>query len=414
MTGEIIQSFLVSLGFDVDDASLKKFNQSISKATVAVSALYGSANIAAAGIAYSFTKVAEGFEEIGYQYRLIYPAVNKAILLRRELFKAYGAAGINLQQTVFAAVRLNMSLTKTKYILEALYKGTAAKFFGILQKQSDLFRRSIYQNLPKIKATLESFVRVLFKAIELTTALGRRAWSILSRVYDFLVALDKRTDGWSTKVIFAIAGIAAAWALLNSGFLATPIGRLIALAGILLAIYDDYKGFREGKTSLINWGPWIKGIDAVTAAFQGMYESIESVLDIVGDLLIAFWRLIHLDFSGFKNSIKYDLTPDAGSLIQKIDKALGLGLFDSLNEDRYSQLGPLGVPSGGFPLGIGAATTNQTNRNASIQVNNSVYGVTDPTKAAALIDNNSSSSVDTWLRNLTSPTDATPVGSNPK
>ena len=123
-----------------------------------------------------------------------------------------------------------------------------SRFFALLTKQSDLFREKIYQNMPKIQATLESLVRFIFKALDATTQLGTRLWSILTRVYDFFVRLDKATDGWSTKILGAIA----IWKLLNLSFLATPLGLSLGLA--LLTLYDDFKTFQEGGKTLIDWG----------------------------------------------------------------------------------------------------------------------------------------------------------------
>ena len=87
MTGELIKSFLVGLGFGVDDASLAKFNQAIASATLRVAALYGSIKVAAAGIVFGLSDISEGFEKLGYEYRIIAPAINKALVLRRELLE---------------------------------------------------------------------------------------------------------------------------------------------------------------------------------------------------------------------------------------------------------------------------------------------------------------------------------------
>ena len=84
MNGDVIKSFLVGLGFGVDDASLAKFNKAISSATLKVTALYASTEVAASGIVYGISKISESFEQLGYEYRLITPAINKAIVLRRS------------------------------------------------------------------------------------------------------------------------------------------------------------------------------------------------------------------------------------------------------------------------------------------------------------------------------------------
>src|SRR5882757_2288570 len=117
MTGEVIKSFLVGLGFDIDDASLAKFNKSIAQAATRVTALYGAIQVAATGIAYGITEISKGFEEMGYEYHIIAPAINKALLLRQELLRAYQAAGVNITKVIQNSIKLNLSLDKTKIAL---------------------------------------------------------------------------------------------------------------------------------------------------------------------------------------------------------------------------------------------------------------------------------------------------------
>lgn len=249
MTGDIIKTFLVGLGFDVDDTSLSKFNKAIQTAGVRVAALYGSINAMSTAVVYGITKISESFEDMGYEMRIISPMINKTLMLRQELLKSYKAAGINITEVTRNAVKLNFSIQKTKFALEAIYKSAGSRLFTMLTKASDTFRKKLYDNMPKIIATLEKFVRILFKAFEAVTILGGRVWSILGRVYDFFVALDKATSGWSTIIL----GVIAAWQLLNLSFLATPLGMLLAGFAALVALWDDFKTFREGGESLFNW-----------------------------------------------------------------------------------------------------------------------------------------------------------------
>lgn len=299
MTGEIIKSFLVGLGFEVDESSFQKFNKSLTIATLKVAALAGAIDLSAAGIAKGITSISKDFEELGYQYRIIYPALNKAIVLRRELFKAYDAAGINLQRTVLSALKLNLSLSKTKIILETLYKSVGARFFPLLTKQSDLFRAKIYANLPKIQAQLEHLVRGLFKAVEAVTALAQRAWSILTRVYDFFVLLDKKTDGWSTTILEVIA----AWELLNSAFLATPLGRIVAAITAILILFDDYKTFIEGGKSLLDWSKYVPIINSVVAQLRAVLHYLQAFGRVLGDVAAAIHDLFSGNLSGAINDI---------------------------------------------------------------------------------------------------------------
>ena len=233
MEGEVIKSFLVGLGFGIDEKSLSDFNKAIESATVKVAALYGSIQLAAAGIFHSISGVSQSFEDLGYQLRIVAPAMNRWLVMRQAMLTAYSKAGVNLSDTVRQAILFNYSLAKTKFALEAVYKSVAAKFFPLLTKQMDIFRAKIYANMPKIQAQLRKFVQFIFKAFSATVELGTRLYSILTRVWDFFARLDKATSGWST----AILAVIAAWNLLNLSFLATPLGMLLTgLTAILVLL----------------------------------------------------------------------------------------------------------------------------------------------------------------------------------
>lgn len=288
--GDIIKSFLVGLGFDVDEASLRVFNEQIAKSAARIISLYTAVNAFAGAIVYAFSKISEGFEEMGYQYHIIAPAINKAIVLRHELMKAYGAAGINIRKVIVDSVKLNMSLTKTKYAMEAIYKSVASRFFTLLTKQSDAFRKRLYDNMPYIISALEKLVKTVFKAFEAVTILGGRLWSILSRVYDFFVMLDKATDGWSTVIL----GLVAAWRLLNLSFVATPLGLLLTGFVSLLALFDDFKTFQEGGKSFFDWGPAIPIIEGISKVIWDLCKAMQTLAFLVGDVFsldrLTGWR----------------------------------------------------------------------------------------------------------------------------
>lgn len=275
--GEVIKSFLVGLGFEVDSQSLGEFNAALKTAALRVTAVAAAITGMYGAAVKGIESVSEGFEEMGYQYHIIAPAVNKMIVLRQEMMKAYGAAGINIRQVIVESVKLNLSIQKTKYALEAIYKSTASKFFPLLLKQSDAFRKKLYESMPAILNGLQKFVTVIFKAFDAVTQLGLRIWSILSRVYDFFVSLDQATDGWSTIIL----GVVAAWQLLNLSFLATPLGALLAGFVALLALFDDFKTWQEGGKSLFDWTPFLPVIDAVTKELHLLKETLDGIFTAI-------------------------------------------------------------------------------------------------------------------------------------
>lgn len=387
---EVIKSFLVGLGFGVDDASLSKFNKAITSATLKVTALYAATKVAAAGIVKGISEVSKGFEQMGYEYHLIAPAINKALVLRRELLKSYQLAGINIRKVVKDSINLNLSLTKTRFAFEAVYKSVASRFFERLTKQSDLFRTKLYANMPRIQRALEGLVNFVFKALDITNILGARLWSILGRVYDFFVMLDRVTGGWSTKIL----AVAAAWKFFNLSFLATPLGMLLSLGVALLALWDDFMTFREGGESLIDWGGETvrtmigvaAAIGTVAVAIYGVVGAMRLYTTVAGAVRAASaaWAAVQwaLNAAMVANPI--------GAVIAAVTTLIGLlGVlyykWDAIKQgfssigSLFSGLGAgiLNFAGGGAPLGVGSNTANTTNQTVTQQTNISVQGVPD-------------------------------------
>lgn len=402
--GEVIKSFLVGLGFDVDDSSLAVFNRSIQSAALRVTALYGAVNAFAGSMVYAFAKISEGFEEMGYQYHIIAPAINKAIVLRNELLKAYSAAGINIRKVIVDSVNLNMSLAKTRFAMEAIYKSVGSRFFGLLQKQSDAFRKRLYENMPYIINALEKLVKYVFKAFEAVTILGGRLWSMLSRIYDFFVVLDKATDGWSTVIL----GVVAAWKLLNLEFLATPLGMVIAGMVTLLALLDDFKTWQEGGKSLFDWTAFLPVIQMLTQLVTSLRNAWLGLVDVIGNVTLAFHQLFSGDFRGAFESIgsaAKSLLDTFLALLHAIDNVGGS--IEALatwaeGAGNFKIFGGGGSNTAGPPLGAqqAANTNTQNSVNANMQTSINIVGSPNADATARLTGQQQQAVNFDFVRNL--------------
>jgi hypothetical protein len=385
MNTEAIKSFLVGLGFGVDDASLAKFNKAIANASLRVTALYASIKIAAAGIFWSISKISQGFEELGYEYRIIAPAINKAMLLRREMLRAYAAAGVNLRQVVIQSVKFNLALTKTQYALKALYSGVAARFFPLLTKQIDTFRNNLYKNMPKIQNMLEKFIKFVFKAFEATIILGQRIWSILTRVYDFFYKLHQQTDGWTTYIIAAVA----AWKLLNLEFLATPLGMILTGLVAIAALFDDFKTWQEGGESLFNWTKFVPVIETVSNVLKTVWKILNDIAEVIGNVVLAFYQLFHLDFSGFGESLVNAFTKVIDVVKGVFDTVKGLimtlGALGKFGIDVFGSNPQASAVSAQRPLGTNVNNNSNTNQHVSQQTSINVSGAADAQGVASAI-----------------------------
>jgi hypothetical protein len=408
---DVIKSFLVGLGFEVDESSLALFNKSIQTAAIRVTALYTSISAFAGSMIYAFSKISEGFEEMGYQYHIIAPAINKAIVLRNELMKAYGAAGINIKKVIVDSINLNMSLTKTKYAMEAIYKSVGSKFFGLLQKQSDAFRKSLYGHMPQIIHGLETLVKTIFSAFNIIVQLGMRIWDILSRVYNFFDELDTKTNGWSTIIL----GVVAAWNLLNLAFLATPLGALIAGIVTLIALWDDFQVWREGGKSMFDWGPFIPIINAVTSAMKDFGDVVGKVFQVLFSIGDAIDALIQGDFGRIWTDMKVGVDSFNEALkgiVNTLKSLLGVGGAVSQWAEGFGNwdvskkvMGWIGGSgSSSQPLGSNTTNNNQRQMIANQQTNINVTGSANAQSTGAAVAAQQGSVNAAMVRNLKEPT----------
>ncbi|AIR63517.1 hypothetical protein LH23_23470 [Cedecea neteri] len=92
-------------------------------------------------------------------------------------------------------------------------------------------------------------------------------------------------DGSTQTVIATVAGMIAIWYGLNTAFMASPIGLVLALATSIGLLYDDYMKWRDGGESLINWGRGNPVLELASAMIDGVSNTIKALGSSLGDLL---------------------------------------------------------------------------------------------------------------------------------
>ncbi len=117
-------------------------------------------------------------------------------------------------------------------------------------------------------------------------AVTRVLWRTGQAVGD-VINWFKKLDPITQQLIMLFGGLLVAWRLLNTAFLTSPIGIVLSLGAALFALYDDYKTWKEGGESLIDWGQWepeinaaLKGMDELTKSIKGVGVEIAKLLNI--------------------------------------------------------------------------------------------------------------------------------------
>ncbi|CNF48661.1 lytic transglycosylase domain-containing protein [Yersinia mollaretii] len=147
----------------------------------------------------------------------------------------------------------------------------------------DSLRKQLLDNWPKIEAVLMKVIRGILWAGD---AVSRVLWRTGQAVGD-VINWFKKLDPITQQLIMLFGGLLVAWRLLNTAFLTSPVGIVLSLGAALFALYDDYKAWKEGGNSLIDWGQWepeinaaLKGIDELTNSIKGVGVEIARLLNI--------------------------------------------------------------------------------------------------------------------------------------
>lgn len=233
----------------------------------------------------------------------------------------------------------------------------------------DRLRRQILENFPKIEGAITAGVKGVLWFGEI---IGRVVYRLIQLTGD-IINWWKSLSTETRQVIEVFGALMIAWRLLNSAFAMSPIGRVIMLGAALIGLYDDYRTWKEGGQSLIDWGKWDPGIkyaqkafaslskdfggiylkvrdlgsaivelgkrflefiDIDTSKFNGKWlfdqiiESVRSSIKILGSLVDALRKVISGDFSGAWDSLKGAATAWSESPIIKGAASVGQGLWD--------------------------------------------------------------------------------------
>ncbi|VFZ93532.1 lytic transglycosylase, catalytic [Klebsiella pneumoniae] len=148
----------------------------------------------------------------------------------------------------------------------------------------DRLRRQILENFPKIEGAITGTVKGILWAGEMVGRVIYRLIQAASDIRAWWIGLDSDTQ----KLIQTLGDLLVAWRLLNAAMLASPITWVLALAGALLLLYDDYKTWKEGGKSLIDWKQWEPAIEKAKAAILWLSDKLLGLKDDVGGWQNAF------------------------------------------------------------------------------------------------------------------------------
>ncbi|AHX16198.1 hypothetical protein CH75_06535 [Dyella jiangningensis] len=324
MSTDVIREFLVSLGFKVDTASERRFTDGVKNVSKEVAAL-GAVTVATGAAVLAFvSKMANGLEDLYF--------VSQRTRASAENIKAIGFAADQMGSSAGAAqasiealakfLRINPggeSLLKSWDIQTRDTNGELRDTTELLSDLGKLFRRMPYAQayaranvLGIDEKTLQALIKGtdefsdrykqilarygldVTKATELShnfnlqlrdlkanfevlgTVVGTRVIGILNELEFRWNSLDDSTKSNIKTVAEWVAGIVAGTAIIMGG----PVAWIGALAAAIGLLWDDYKVWKEGGKSFIDWGKWKPELDLAKAAIDLLADGIKNLWSV--------------------------------------------------------------------------------------------------------------------------------------
>jgi hypothetical protein len=312
MSTEVIREFLVSLGYKVDTSGERKFVDGVKNVSKEVLALGAAAVATATAVMAAVSKMANGLEELYF--------TSQRTRASAENIKALGFAADNLGSSSDAArgsiealakfLRINPggeSLIKSWGIqtrdangelrdttelltdLGKLFRSmpyaqayARANVLGIDEKTLQAIIKGTDQFSDRYKQILARYGLDVTKATELShqfnvslrdlkanfevlgTVVGTRIIGIINELEYRWDSLDASTKDNIKTTAEWVAGLVAGAAIILGG----PVAWIGALAAAIALLWDDYKVWKEGGKSLIDWGRWKPEIDLAKAGID--------------------------------------------------------------------------------------------------------------------------------------------------
>ncbi|WP_054688019.1 transglycosylase SLT domain-containing protein [Pantoea stewartii] len=240
------------------------------------------------------------------------------------------AIGYNADAAAMSSNRFMTSLRSFGEMAGMARDKIGSNLAGGLAGSIDSLRKQVIDNFPKIEAALMGGIKLI---LWLADTIGKVVFRLIEAagdIRDWWNTLDKSTR----QLIEIFGGLVVAWRVLNSAFLMSPVGIVTALGLAIFALYDDYRVWKEGGKSLIDWKKWQPDVDAALKAIKELKSSLRDAGDQVA-------RLLNIDL---KN---WTLKSDIASLTKQFGefgKMLSMigDMLSAINEGRWSDAARIG------------------------------------------------------------------------
>lgn len=207
------------------------------------------------------------------------------------------AIGFNSDQAAQSSNRFMTSLKSFGEMAGMARDKIGSNLAGGLAGSLDTLRRHILDNFPRIEQTLTKAIKGILAVGDIIGRLFFRLIEGASDLIDWWQSLDKQTR----EMISLLGALTVALRILNSTFWMSPVGLITALAASIALLWEDYRTWKEGGQSLIDWGKWKPEVDAALKMTRDLQKTVSNLAKALAKLLNIdpkSWSL-KWDFSNF-------------------------------------------------------------------------------------------------------------------
>ncbi|HCS9547001.1 TPA: lytic transglycosylase [Salmonella enterica subsp. diarizonae serovar 61:r:z53] len=240
------------------------------------------------------------------------------------------AVGFNADEAARSSNKFMTSLREFGAMAGMARDKIGSNLAGGLVGALDTLRRHILDNFPRIEQTLTKAIKGI---LALGDIIGRLFFRLIEGTSDLITwwqSLDKQTR----ELISLFGALTIALRILNSTFWMSPIGLITAMAAGIALLWEDYKTWKEGGDSLIDWGKWKPEVDAAL-------KMVRDLKATVNDLAKALAKLLNIDPKSW--SLKWDFSNFIDQM-GEFSKMLNMisDLLNAIKDGRWADAASIG------------------------------------------------------------------------
>ncbi|MEQ5493135.1 lytic transglycosylase [Escherichia coli] len=240
------------------------------------------------------------------------------------------AIGFNADEAARSSNKFMTSLREFGAMAGMARDKIGSNLAGGLAGSLDTLRRHILDNFPRIEQTLTKAIKGILALGDIIGRLFFRLIEGTSSLITWWQSLDKQTR----ELISLFGALTIALRILNSTFWMSPIGLITAMAAGIALLWEDYKTWKEGGQSLIDWGKWKPEVDAAL-------KMVRDLKATVNDLSKALAKLLNIDPKAW--SLKWDFSNFIDQM-GEFSKMLNMiaDLLNAIKDGRWADAASIG------------------------------------------------------------------------